>query len=196
MPILSGVHPTVIRQLRQGSETAFRAVYDQLHKPVYRMVFSLLKNREQSEEIVQEAFVSLWVNRAKLNDHQPLTPYLYLAARRMTIDAFRKAAAENGLKDRLFSPAAGFSNATEERVLEADLERLVEKAVQELPPQQQIVFSMSRVEGLSHSEIAERLHISRNTVKNHLVGALKTLRSHFSKHDIHYGYFLFFLLLR
>ncbi len=62
-----------------------------------------------------------------------------------------------------------------------DLERFTEEVLARLPKQQQLVFRMSRQRELSYDEIAEELHISRNTVKNHLVAALKTLRTQLHK---------------
>lgn len=87
------------------------------------------------------------------------------------------------------------NNVTEEKVFLNDLERVANEGLLQLNRQQQQVFTLSRYEGLSYEEIADRLQISKNTVKYHLVNALKVMRTHFSKHDVMYGYFIYFLLL-
>lgn len=194
MPTLKGVDPLLIRQLRQDNEEAFKVIYSQFYARIYRMIFSLIKSREQSEEILQETFVSLWLNRRKFDETLPLSPWLYLTARRLTIDAFRKISTETSFKDRLRGRRTALSNETEESILTSDLQRLVDDALHLLPPRQQIVFSLSRKEGLSYNEIAEKLHISRNTVRNHLVCALKTLRAHLSEENITYMCLLWCLL--
>lgn len=187
------IAPYLIAQLKLGSEAAFRKIYEQLHLKIYRFIFALLKDSCQSEEILQETFVSLWVNRQKLNEELPLYPYLYLTARRLTIDAFRKVSSEHHFKERLQFVQSESTNETEEQILMIDLQNLTKEVINLLPQQQRIIFQLSRVENLSYDEIALQLNISRNTVRNHLVSALKTLRAHFIKHDITL-FFIFFLL--
>jgi len=181
----------LVARLIEGDEGAFRIIYDQLNRRVYRLLNTLVKDHEQVEELLQETFVNLWLNRRKLNAQQPLYPYVYLTARRLAIDHFRKKMTELEAKRYLIHQVYHPSRETEEEIDAADLNRFTEDAIKRLPPQQQTVFILSRQEGLSYDEIAERLQISRNTVRNHIVSALKTLKGHFVKHNITYLYFLF-----
>ena len=75
-----------------------------------------------------------------------------------------------------------------------DLLQITDEVLEKLPKQQQVVFRMSRLEGLNYDEIAEQLNISRNTVKNHLVQAVKNIRFHFDKKGILYVLFLNYFL--
>lgn len=88
--------------------------------------------------------------------------------------------------DALWTDMEKVINETEESLLLSDLRQFTESALVQLPPQQQLIFRMSRYQGLSYDEIAEQLHLSRNTVKNHLIAALKTLRTHFNQSDVAY----------
>ncbi len=193
MSIRIEVSSALISQLRQGDETAFRAIYNQLHERVYRMLLSLVKNHEQTEDLLQQTFVNLWINRTKLNESQPLYPYIYLTARRLAIDHFRKKITEADAMAYLKQHVDEQSNDTAESFSAVDLQRFAEEIIKTLPRQQQTAFLLSRNEGLSYDEIAERMQISKNTVRNHLVSALKQLKKHFVKNDIIYVYFLFFL---
>jgi RNA polymerase sigma-70 factor (ECF subfamily) len=78
------------------------------------------------------------------------------------------------------------SNETEEAVLLSDLRQFMESALVHFPAQQPLIFGICRYQGLSYDEIAEGLHLSRNTVKIHLLAALKTLRTHFNQSDVAY----------
>ncbi|WP_257658471.1 RNA polymerase sigma factor [Parapedobacter lycopersici] len=193
MPLKIEVAAEVVANLKEGDEAVFRAVYDQLHKRIYHMLFLLAKDHEQAEELLQETFVSLWLNRSKLIPSQPLYPYVYLTARRLAIDHFRRKMTEAEAKRYLTNHLTESSDETEHMVNAADLHRFTEEAIKKLPKQQQTVFILSRNEGLSYDEIAERMQISRNTVKNHLVNALKALKIHFVKNNITYLYFLIFI---
>lgn len=178
------VAPELIARLRDGEESAFRAIYEQFHGRIYRLVFSLVKEPAKTEEVVQEAFVALWLHRGNLNIEQPLYPLVYLTAKRLAIDHFRKKLLEMNAKEQVINQTAPYSNETEETIFLADLNRITDESIKSLPAQQQTVFILSRREGLSYDEIAQQLRISPNTVRNHMVSALKALRLHFSRHGV------------
>ncbi|WP_288878981.1 sigma-70 family RNA polymerase sigma factor [Pedobacter panaciterrae] len=113
-------------------------------------------------------------------------PYLYTITRRLALNALRDLATLQRAIDALWTDMEKVINETEESLLLSDLRQFTESALVQLPPQQQLIFRMSRYQGLSYDEIAEQLHLSRNTVKNHLIAALKTLRTHFNQSDVAY----------
>ncbi|WP_442588806.1 RNA polymerase sigma factor [Pedobacter sp. AW31-3R] len=172
--------------LKAGDESAFREIFDQNFRKLYTFSFRLLKNKEQAEEVVNDTLMNLWTNRERLNPEYPVAPYLYTITRRLSLNALRQIATSQKAIDQLWYNMENVSNDTEESVLLSDLQRFTEAALVNLPPQQQLIFRMSRFEGLNYDEIAERLNLSRNTVKNHLVAALKTLKNHFNQSDIAY----------
>ncbi|SEM21982.1 RNA polymerase sigma-70 factor, ECF subfamily [bacterium A37T11] len=176
MSILREIDRLWIERLQAGDERAFKHIYDLLHKQVYVLIFSLMKDRERSEDILQETFINLWLHKEKLSADQPLVPFLYVTARRLTIDAFRKVASESHFKESLAFTLTECSEETEHRILLNDLSQYAENIIETLPPQQQLVYRLSRQQDLSYDEIAVLMKISRNTVRNHLVSALKTLR--------------------
>ena len=173
-----------IALLKKGQEAGFRKIYEQLHRPIYRTIYTLVNDTEKTEELVQETFVSLWTNRSRLHEDQPLYPYVYLTAKRLAIDHFRTTLREAKAIDYLKNTSTVVTHNTEESIAAADLQRLTEETVKRLPPQQQTVFMLSRNEGLSYDEIAQRMQISRNTVRNHMVCALKALKFHFIRGGI------------
>lgn len=177
------IHSSYIRQLMAGDEPAFAAVYERFGEKIYRLAFRFLKDQAQSEEIVQETFIKLWLTRSQLDPQGNLWLYLFVIAKRLSINALRQHDQSADAFEQLAIRMAEIHNVTEEQVIAHDLEQFTEKILQKLPKQQQQVFKMSRRDGLTHKEIAERLHISPNTVKNHMVGALKTLKSYLKYAD-------------
>lgn len=184
----------VVKEFCSGSESAFKAVYDQHQAKVYRFAYTFLKDKEQSREVLQETFINLWVNREKFDANKPLEPYLFTICKRLVLDSFRKASSTSALRERLVLKMSEINTETEDKIILTDLMKYAEKAIAELPKQQQIVFRLSRYEGLSHEEIADRLDLSKNTVKNHLVVALKTLKAQFSQQEMIYTFLLLYLL--
>ncbi|MNL03699.1 ECF RNA polymerase sigma factor SigW [compost metagenome] len=177
--------------LKQNKEHAFRLIFDAWHKKLYHFSLRYLNSREQSEEAVHDAFISLWTSREKIDENQPLGAYLYTICKRLCINRIRDAARLNAAAEALWAKYQDISYSTEEVLNLAELETFTELAIQKLPKQQQLVFRMSRYEGLSHLEIAERLSISKETVKKHSAEALKALRLHFKT----YGFSWLLLLI-
>lgn len=161
-----------------------------VHLHGYRLP-SVLKDKEQSEEIVQEAFINLWLNREKLNADGNIWLYLYVISKRLSLNALRQVGKSSILVEKLLHRISELQNTTEEQILAHDLEHYAEKLIEKLPRQQQLIFKLSRIEGMSHKEIAEQLQISPNTVKNHMVEALKTLKTHLKYSDFLYLAVLF-----
>ncbi|MXV50307.1 RNA polymerase sigma-70 factor [Pedobacter sp. HMF7647] len=169
--------------LKAGEESAFRRLFDLHFRRLYNFSLKFLKNSEQAEEVVQDVFLTIWINRRKINDELSVLPYLYTITRRLSLNALRRIATSQKAIDQLWTHMAVLTNETEETVLLNDLTQFTESALDRLPPQQRIVFKMSRYEGLNYDEIAARLDLSPNTVKNHLVAALKNLKKQFNGSD-------------
>ena len=181
-----------IQELIAGNESAFDIIYETYCDKIYRLAFRFLKDREQSEEIVQECFINLWMSRQKLNPEGNIWLYLYVIAKRLSLNTLRQICQSRELTGKLINYIATVHNDTEEDVLVHDLEQFTEKIINQLPKQQQLIFRLSRIEHLSHKEIADQLQISPNTVKNHMVEALKTLKSHLQYSDLIFFLALFF----
>lgn len=169
----------LVLRLSQGHEDAFREVFDLYGRKIYGLAYHFLKNSEQSREVVQETMIKLWEHRECLDCNLPLPPYLYTIARRIALNMLRQMATSRSARQKLYRLTYDHHNETEETVISADLQKAVEKTLQVLPWQQQQVFRLSRLDGLSYEKIAARMNISVHTVKYHLTGALKTLRKHF-----------------
>lgn len=181
------IDTSYIISLREGDRAAFTVIFHFYNNRLFSFVYRFLKDREQTEEIIQETFLSLWMNREKIDTQYNMGSYLYTIARRLTLNQIRNTANSDRLKERLWHIIETAQNPTEESVFLADLNRQLEHTISHLPRQQQLIFRLSRQEGLTHEEIARRFSISSNTVKNHLVQALKKMRLKFGQME----YFIF-----
>lgn len=186
-------HSQHIFLLRSGNEVAFESIYKEFSAQVYRLAFRFLKDKSQSEEVVQETFIKLWLNREKLDKDGNLWLYLYVITKRLSLNALRKIGQSEALFAQLLVNIKEAHNHTEEDIFAADLEKFTETILNSLPNQQRIIFRLSRVQGLTHAQIAEKLQISPNTVKNHMVAALKTIESRLKHTDLIYFIALFFI---
>lgn len=173
----------LLRQLSEGSETAFRLIYNSYWKTVYRTAERYLRDQSLAQDVVQEVFVAFWDKRASFDHIENLESYLVVMTQHYTYRQLRKWAKESRNHEAYLSESPTPShNDSEDVLLSKQYEELLTKAIDSLPPQQKQVFLLSREEGLSHEAIAERLQISQGTVKNHMVRALSTIRGLLAPH--------------
>ena len=171
-------------RLAAGDEKAFVQIYNKYWNKIYYLALVYLKSIQLAEDAVQEVFLKLWTSRRQVADVQNLEAFIFIVGRNQVIDAFKRKAtmqafsheASDWLPDDFLLP--------HDQVDLKLLKKKISDAVEKLPPQQKKIFKMTREEGLSHEEIAQRLGIDKKTVKNHIVRALNTLRSVLHERDL------------
>ncbi len=165
--------------LKKGDLLAFDAIYKTFCRRLYGFVLKFIKQEEDAQEIVQEVFLKIWESREKINVYASFEAYLFTTAYNVTISLLRKKLSQDKyiahLKDmQSINDAEQYIDEVEYNELAGEVRSLISQ----LSARQQEIFYLSREKGLTHEEIAERLNISVNTVKNHMVSSLKFLRSH------------------
>jgi RNA polymerase sigma-70 factor (family 1) len=173
-------------RIAQGDESAFAEVFYKYTGRLTPFVAQLLRSDAWTEEIVQDVFMRLWQNRLQLRDVEHPSAYLYQMASNRTLDYIKKNTREVKLQyyvSRLQMPGAQASG-TEADMDFKEIDKLLREAVGQMPPQRRKIYQFVREEGLSHAEIAERLQISRHTVRNHMAEALKEIRVYLRDHGV------------
>lgn len=164
----------ILEHLAKSDARAFDFIYQKYFQKLYGAAYKRLQNRELTEEVVQELFISLWERRSKLNILGTLDSYLFSSIKYLTIAQFKK----NNLFEQYSAtliPQENDLNFTEEVVAFDELNEAYQKALQILPKRCREVFVLKRT-GLSQREISEKLDISEKTVENQMTKALKMLR--------------------
>jgi RNA polymerase sigma-70 factor (ECF subfamily) len=167
-------------RVRRGDQQAFRQLFNQLYGPVRRHALSLVRDDATAEDVVQEAFVRLWDRRERLEDTTPPRAWLYRTVRNLALNLRRDAAT----RQRLLSDPTVADSAAVPRpatlpdadISGRELGARLTAFIEALPPRQREALLLSRVEGLSHAEVAVAMECAPRTVNNHLVAALSTLR--------------------
>ncbi|WP_345949735.1 RNA polymerase sigma-70 factor [Mucilaginibacter sp. PAMB04274] len=170
-------------KLSQGDESAFESIYRHYVKRLGPFVDRMIRCPELAEEVVQDIFVQLWVNRHLLSDVRQPAAYLFNMASNKTLDYIRKIANNDKLMQKVAGQSSELIYDTEERINYNESLKLIEEATAVLPNQRRLIYILSRNEGLSHEQIADKLNISKSTVKNQLVKALKSIKSYLQEHS-------------
>jgi len=166
----------LLSEIAAGSELAFRKLFDLYKERFYAVVFKMTNSHEVTQDIVQDVFMNIWAKRESLADVDNPSSYFFTAVYRRVYRYYRKIALEKRILLQQ-APDGESANSTEEMILAHESNKRISEAVAKLPMQQQLVFMLSRQEEFSREDVARQLHISPNTVKNHLAKAITFLRS-------------------
>lgn len=165
----------LLERLRQGDTSAFDAIFRAWYGPLVGTAERMLRDRAIAEELVQDVMLELWRRRETLAPDGSPQAYLFQATRNRVLNHLRHLKVEQRSEPEVRSEASSAPNAGE-AVAEEELDAAVHRAVQSLPDRCREVFELSRVHGLTYSEIARQLGISVKTVEAQMGKALRTLR--------------------
>lgn len=156
-----------------GDRSAFEALFRAHYRPLCAFALGYVKDAGQAEDLVQDLFFRIWLDRGKLVVNTSIKAYLYASVRNRCLNAEKSGARLRALDEEMDDRLQD-----EDRSEDEHAERIgrVQAAIEALPEQRRIVFKLSRYEGLKQSEIAARLGISVKTVENQMGSALKALR--------------------
>ncbi|HWV69436.1 RNA polymerase sigma-70 factor [Chitinophaga sp.] len=171
-----------LERLRRGDVAAYMQLYDQYSGHVYGWVLRFVKVPAYAEDIVQDVFLKIWEVRERLDPAQSFPAYLYKISRNKTFTFLKKNASDEATRLRIMHRIGEITESPYHQTLWAQYQQMLNSAVTQLPYQRQRVFTLCRQEGKSYEEAAKELGISRNTVKEHMVMALKDIKAYFYRH--------------
>jgi len=161
--------------IKEGDEKAFELVFITYFNKVKYFIVGLIKSEEDAEELAQDIFVKLWLNRESVDFDKSLSSYLHTAARNATINFLKgKFVRDSYVSDQLRQEEE--KESVEESYYAKETSLLIKMAVSQMPEKRRAIFELSREKGLSNEEIANKLEISKKTVENQLSLALKEIR--------------------
>lgn len=183
----------VVRQLKEGSEKAYRYIYDTYYATLCHTANKYVKDHDQAEQIVGDTIFHLWEIRETLEVEISLLWYLMTAVRNRCLNYLSLARTRyevpisSLVRSENVPDAAIFTHATPKddalrQLVEKELDAELKQAINELPPECKLVFIKSRFEKKRYEDISQELSISVNTVKYHMKNALRFLRERLEKH--------------
>ncbi len=173
--------PDLVRRLKSREPQALAELYDRYGRLVYALIYRVVRNAASAEDLVQETFLRIW-NRVQAFDQErgALGPWVLTVARNRAIDYLRSVdgrMAQSSFEVEKIEHPALFRDF-EKDVLNLDRARILRAAFEKLTPNQRVALELAYFEGLSQTEMAERMKQPLGTVKTWVRTALKTLREH------------------
>src|SRR5512133_281865 len=170
-------------KIREGDERVFEKLYKALYAPLCSIANRIISDRQAAEEIVQDVFSKVWFDRTTIEIHTSLNSYLFRSVKNNAINELKrrqtnKSSVIHTASYELWKILVDTSESHDfiiEQMISNDLRKQLTSAIQELPDQCRQVFQLSRIANKSNDEIAAHLNISKNTVKSHLMHAIKRI---------------------
>lgn len=161
----------LILQIQQDNEHAFKRLYQAYYIRVATFIMGIIKKHDIAEDLAQDVFVNLWINRKTLDATRSLQNYIFVSS----LNYLKK---EMVFSSEPLEAQADVStgNMVEDTFFAKEIALLIEMVVSEMPEQRQRIYRMNREQGLSNEEIADRLGISKRSVENQVSLALKEIR--------------------
>ena len=186
----------LVEQLRNGSHSAFGTLYARYKRQLTAYCYRFLKDEDEVEDVVQDIFLQLWETRDSLNTTLSFSSYLYTLAHNRMLNLIRQWNVHTHFAEKMAMNAKEATNETEETIMDNDYYALLNEMIDSLSPKQKEIFRLSRIEGLTYKEIAEKMHISVDTVQEHASLALRKIKKLLSQHaDIHFKTIIAILMI-
>lgn len=168
----------LIELLREGDPLSFEILFQKYYVRFYNFVFNLTKNSQAAEDIIQNVFMKIWINRASLRPDQSIHNYIYVLSKREMLNHIRDRKAYVQV-ERLVMAEQPSEEVTDQSMALKELDERIRRFIADMPEQRRKVFLLSRYRGLTNKEIAEMMGLSVRTVDRHINLALTSLKKEF-----------------
>ena len=185
------------RGSRLGEFVLFQKLFEDYLRSLVTYSYRYVNDWSVGEDIVQDVFMALWINRDKIDFEEPIKPYLYRATYNRSINYLNSVSVQRrvdhaDMLDELIDREI-LSYNQHDNLLLKEIEEEITSFVGTLPEQRKRVFLLSREENLKNKEIALRLNISEKAVEKHITKALSDIRTHLTEIGLMSGLICFLL---
>ena len=164
----------VLEKFREGDEKAFGVIYNHYKVPVTRFCISIIKDDHEAENLYHEVIMKIWKRRESINPNLNFTFYVFAAIKNQIFDYLKEVKRNEALKEKFWERIVALQDDNKEEKEEQLVE--LESLISALSPKRREIIQLNFSEGKSYEEIAGKLMISKNTVKNQLVKAKQIIR--------------------
>ena len=173
-----------VKQALSGDEKAYEALLNRYRNGIYNMIYQMIKNKEETEDLVQETFIKAFNSLESYNDHYAFSTWLYKIAFNNCIDKIRKRKLKTYSLNEPVQLHEGEvqqeirddSNTPDKSLLYAEEKKRIQESIDALPPRYKEVIVLRHQEEQSYEEISEKLDIPLGTVKARIFRAREMLK--------------------
>lgn len=159
-----------------NDQQAFQQLFKKFFTSLFAFSSSIVKVKEIAEEIVEDVFLKLWINRKNIINISNIRVYLYIAVKNHSLNYINRNCNKKNIELNNLDVVCGeLSSNPEDLMIVSEMLLAINKAIHELPPKCRIVYKLVKEDGLQYKDVAEILSISPRTVENHIALALRRI---------------------
>ncbi len=174
--------PTLLKRLKEGDTAAYFHFYDQYHHALYIYILRFVKIPAVAEDILQDVFLKIWEIREHINPELCFNAYVYRITRNKVFKWLKRMARDEETRSWLMHQLQKDIETPHLQLQWKHYNSILLKAIHQLPPQRQRVFKLCREQGKTYDEAASELGISPNTIKEHMISAMKSIKDYVRRH--------------
>ncbi|MEI7830977.1 MAG: RNA polymerase sigma-70 factor [Prolixibacteraceae bacterium] len=167
----------IILRLKKDEKSALDDLFDYYYPRLFHFSKSILKIETEVDDILQEVFVKLWLNRQKIGNAETFNSYIFTITKNEVLNLIRTNLRNNSFKNELFQRSVAEEFQIQSQLEFKEVKSGIDQVVSQLPEKRRQIFILSRTEGFSNKEIAQQLNISEKTVEDHITHAIKKIKT-------------------
>ncbi len=180
-PLMNTTDQELALRIKTGEKEAFRELFNRYAPRIFKFAFSYLKNKDDAKELIQNVFLKIWEKRDLIDPKQNIKAFIFTITVNMIYDFIRRRNIEHAFHTYTRLNQTENENQPWDSIVYNEMHQTLSNLVTHLPKQQQEIFNLSKMEGLTNNEIAQKMGLSKRTVENHLYHAVSYL-----KHNLKY----------
>jgi len=166
----------LIEGLGRRDKVIFDHIFNYYYSSLCAFAMQYLHDRDAVEDLVQDFFVTVWLEAPRMQVATSLKSYLFAGVKNRCLDFRKHHKVTEKYKAFILFNAENEDNSFEHYFAESELRQAIEKSMTKLPPRCREIFELSRLNNLSNQEISDKLGISKRTVELQISNSLKILR--------------------
>jgi len=172
----------LLKEISEGNELAFKLLFEHKRDQLFSYLFKITKSTETAEEIVLDVFLKIWHGRQTITQIEDFDQFLFRIAHNKAIDFLRSLKRNPVIQQdvwNLMQEPKSLEYADSNLLLK-NTEAIIGQAIDNLSPQRQKVFQLHYHQAFTNEEIAQKLNLTKNTVRNHLCSSVEFIRKYIS----------------
>jgi RNA polymerase sigma-70 factor, ECF subfamily len=171
----------LIGRLKNNDKSALDEIFNYYYPRLYNFSKRILKIEDEIDDILQDVFLKIWLHRNKINNPETFNSFIFTITRNALLNLIRSNVNNQAFKEEFSRRIISSEYVTQNQIEYNEIKTAIDQIVSRLPEKRQKVFLLSRNEGLSNKEIAQKLNISEKTVEDHITHSIRFLKKSLSE---------------
>lgn len=171
----------LIGRLKNNDKSALDEIFNYYYPRLYNFSKKILKIEDEIDDILQDVFLKIWLHRSKINNPETFSSFIFTITKNALLNLIRSNAKNQAFKEEFSKRIISSEYVTQNQIEFKEIKTAIDQIVSKLPEKRQKVFLLSRNEGLSNKEIAQKLNISEKTVEDHITHSIRFLKKSLSE---------------